>query len=181
MLKSFGTNATKLALVWLILGLACNAQSARDYYNELYKAGGLDRMADEYVCFDDSQDLQTFFIVGNSDTVKWFLQHEGEFAKPPKSQQAELNRGFLIVHQYAKGIDNGRMFYAKDDNSWVTDQFTVGSQKKMPMRMRLSITWETLRYQHRVELLNAGDLSFTGQAVSHYGRCERIPSDVKQK
>ena len=50
---------------FLIVGLfsmACYAQTARQYYDELYKAGGLDRMADKYVCFDDEDELKTFFI-----------------------------------------------------------------------------------------------------------------------
>lgn len=34
------------------------AQSARDYFNDLYKAGGLDKTADESVCFDDRPDLK---------------------------------------------------------------------------------------------------------------------------
>jgi hypothetical protein len=55
--------------ICLLLSVACLGQSARRYYNELYKAGGLDRMADEYVCFDDDDKLETFFIFGESKTI----------------------------------------------------------------------------------------------------------------
>lgn len=79
------------------------AQSARDYFNELYKAGGLDRMADEYVCFDNSPELQTFFIFAKSDVLKQFLMDNGGFAKLPKSQQSVFSKGFLIVRGYHKG------------------------------------------------------------------------------
>ena len=42
-----------LGVAAIFLTNAGFAQTARNYYDELYKAGGLDRMADGYVCFDD--------------------------------------------------------------------------------------------------------------------------------
>ena len=54
-------------LMVLLFGSATTfAQSGRDYYNEIYKAGGLDRMADGYACFDDDPKLETFFIFGKA-------------------------------------------------------------------------------------------------------------------
>jgi len=63
----------RMIKLWIVivallpLGSA-SAQTARDYYDELYKAGGLDHMADEYVCFDDRKDLGTFFIWRKQNT-----------------------------------------------------------------------------------------------------------------
>ena len=41
-------------------------------------------MADGYVCFDDDQGLDTFFIFGESRFIKNALVEAGEFAKLPK-------------------------------------------------------------------------------------------------
>ena len=41
------------ALSTILVASSCFAQTARDYYNEIYAAGGLDRMADRYVCFNE--------------------------------------------------------------------------------------------------------------------------------
>jgi 16S rRNA U516 pseudouridylate synthase RsuA-like enzyme len=169
-------------VVTVILGLlsrTCAAQTARDYYNELYKAGGLDRMSDGYVCFDDSPDLQTFFILSKSATLKDFLVANSGFAKLTKAQQAVFNKGFLIVRSYDKGVAlAGRDTYSKDDDTWVSDPFTIGSQKAR-MRMRLSIAWETLRYKRTVEILNS-KLDQESE-VARYGRCEMVSPDVEQK
>jgi hypothetical protein len=63
-------------------------QTVRDYYNEIYKAGGLDRMADGEVCFDDDPKLDTFFIFGQSKHMREFMLMDGTFAKLSKPMQA---------------------------------------------------------------------------------------------
>jgi len=151
--------------------------TARDYYTELYKAGGLDRMADEYVCFDDSKDLDTFFIFGKSETLKQFLIDQGGFAKlPPKSKKI-LNDGYLNMRGYDKGVAlSSEEMYYKDGDTWSTEK---GMVQGTAMRMRLSISFETLRYKRSVEILNPnGSLK---SEVSRYGRCESVPGDVRQK
>ena len=161
----------------VLASVAAQAQSARDYYNELYKAGGLDRMADEYVCFDDSKDLDTFFIFGKSDTLREFLEEQHGISKLSKNQQDLLKRGFLTVRGYDKGVPlSSEETYDKDDATWVTDTFLV---QKTRMRMRLSIAWETLRYKRTLEILNPDGTLKT--PVDRYGRCEVIPPDVRQK
>ena len=161
--------ATTAALALLLVPTG-TAQSARDYFNELYKAGGLDRMADAYVCFDDSPELQTFFIFGKSDPLKKFLMDTGGFAKLSKNQQSVFNKGFLIVRGYDKGVAlSNEEAYSKDGDTWVSDTFDV---QKTPMRMRLGITWETLRYKRAVEILNAD--STLKSEYPRYGRARRF-------
>lgn len=171
-----------LALVTVVCGLwthLVDAQTARDYFNELYKAGGLDRMADEYVCFDDSKELQTFFIVAKSDVLKDFLVSNGQFAKLPKAHQAQLNKGFLILRGYDKGVAVGEEeTYSKEGDTWLSDVFPIGSQRT-PMRIRVSVTWETLRYKRSVEILDAQH-ELQSQ-VARYGKCEEISPGVQQK
>jgi hypothetical protein len=98
--------------VMAVLCLSCvsiaQAQhSAHDYYEELRKAGGLDQMADQYACFDEDPALETFFLVSKSETLKQFLVMEGAFKKFPLREQALLNKGFIYVKQYDKGVPLG--------------------------------------------------------------------------
>ena len=153
------------------------SQTARSYFDELYKVGGLDRMADEYVCFGDEPTLDTFFIFGRSDTLKQFLSDVGGYAKLPAKQKALLNKGFLTVRLYDKGVPlSAEDTYIKDEDSWVGD---VGYlNKQTPMRMRLEISWQTLRYKRSVQILHP-NLTLRSQE-SRYGRCEIIPSGVQQ-
>jgi hypothetical protein len=161
----------------LLLAFSANAQSARDFYKELYAAGGLDRFADEYVCFDEDATNQNFFIFGESKIVRDFMIQQGEFRKLPKEQQAELNKDWLIVHGYAKGIPfNGEEFYNKDGNSWISETSKLDTRHLV--RIRLTVTWQTLRYKRSVEMLKS-DLTFDSE-IAHWGRCEGIKSDVRQ-
>jgi hypothetical protein len=96
------------AALGILLARAGDAQSARDYFDELYKVGGLDRIADEYVCFDESTELRTFFIYTDSEVLKELFTQNGAYAKLPKGQQADFNKGFLepvinFVPLFAKG------------------------------------------------------------------------------
>jgi len=149
------------------------AQTARQYYEELYKAGGLDRMADQYVCFDESPDFQNFFIFAKSDTYQQFF--EDNHVKLPKGQAAALKKGFLVVRGYSKGTQlSSEEFYDKDGDSWVVS----ARIQNTPIRERLSITWATLRYRRSVEILSpSGALRST---VDRYGKCEVIAPDVRQ-
>jgi hypothetical protein len=170
----------KIALIIVLLfGSASTfAQSARDYYNEIYKAGGLDRMADGYACFDDDPKLETFFIFGKSETLKQFLISTGDFKKMSKAQQADLNRGFLNTRGYDKGVplSNEEIYWA-DGSSWASEPGIISSTK---MRMRLSIEWTTLRYKRSLEFLNPNG-TLKSIPVSRYGRCEEVLPDVQQK
>ena len=67
-------------------------------------------------------------------------------------------------------------FYDKDGPTWVTQMYYV---QKVPMRVRLSVAWETLRYKKSVEVLNADSTLKTQYA--RYGRCEQVPATVQQK
>ncbi len=153
------------------------AQSARSYFEQLYKAGGLDRMADEYICFDDDPSLQTFFIFATSQTLREFLIQTGEFAKMPKAQQDELSRGFLVLRGYDKGVPLPQEdTYFRDGSSWVERGVIID---KAPARVRFTIVWETMRYKRSIELLNSN--SALRSEYSRYGHCGRTPSDVRQK
>lgn len=81
-----------------------SAQTSRDYFNELYKAGGLDGSASQYVCFDERPAVKGFFTFSESRVMKDYLIQTGQFSKLPQKEQDELNMGYLTYRQYDKGI-----------------------------------------------------------------------------
>ena len=169
----------KVAIL-VILSATCFAQSARQYYDELYKAGGLDRMADGFACFDDDAKLQTFFIFGESKTIREFMMADGTFEKLNKDFQQKLKEDFLIVRGYDKGVAIGdEDYYRKDGNSWVGDKFLLSKQPKAFGRMRFNLTWETLRYKRSLEILNP-DMRLKSQ-VARYGKCDEVSPAVHQR
>jgi hypothetical protein len=160
----------------LILAALAQAQTARDYYNELYAAGGLDRMADEYVCFQDKQEATPFFIFGHSEIIREFLKANGQFSKLTKTQQRELSKSFLIMRGYNKGIPwKEESYFDKDGDSWVTEKGKLYGGR---LRLRLTINWQTLRYKYAAEILDK-DGSYQ-EEKSSYGRCERVSPKVPQ-
>jgi hypothetical protein len=167
-----------LAVV-LLLTTPCFGQSARQYYKELYNAGGLDNMADGYVCFDDDDKLETFFIFGESKTIREFMIADGSFGKMSKDFQQKLKKDFLIVRGYDKGVAiGGEDFYDRDGGSWVGEEFTLSKQPNTFGKMRFNITWETLRYKRSVEVLKP-DKSLSGQ-YARYGKCEQVFAEIRQ-
>jgi hypothetical protein len=152
-------------------------QTARGYYNELYKAGGLDHMADGYVCFDDRSDLLTFFIFGDSKVMRQFLLDAGGYSKLNATQRAQLDKGFLNVRQYDKGVPlSEEIIYVKDNDSWVTERFNISG--KNVARQRIALSWQTLRYKKTVELQQP-DGSYH-DVYSGYGRCEIVSDAIRQ-
>jgi len=154
-------------------------QTVRDYYNEIYKAGGLDRMADGEVCFDDDPKLDTFFIFGQSKHMREFMLMDGTFAKLSKPMQAQLKKDFLIVRGYNKGIafDNNE-FYEKDGASWISETGPLDKAGTKKIRVRLTINWETLRFKRSVEILDH-DSKYVSE-VARFGRCEDVSPTIQQ-
>jgi hypothetical protein len=158
-------------LAVLLLTSTCAAQSARSYFEGLYKSGGLDRMADEYVCFDDNPSIQTFFIFTTSKTLRELFIAKGEFAKLPKAQRDELNSGFLILRGYDEGVPEPHEdTFSPDGSSWVEK----GVFNKVPVSIRFTISWETMRYKRSIETTLRSE-------SAEYGHCERTPTGVRQK
>jgi hypothetical protein len=155
----------------LLLTSTGAAQNARSYFEELYKAGGLDRMADEYVCFDDDPSIQAFSIFATSKTLRESFIAKGEFAKLPKAQRDALNMGFLVMRGYDKGVpEPDEETFSPDGGSWVEK----GEVDKAPITIRFTISWETMRYKRSFE-------TTLRSASAGYGHCERTPTEVPQK
>jgi hypothetical protein len=65
------------------------------------EAGGLDRMADGEVCFDEDVNNESFFIFGQSAHMREWMKDDGTFKKLPRDMQARLEKAFLIVRGYS--------------------------------------------------------------------------------
>ena len=169
----------RVGLVALILLLAdaAHAQKAREYYDELYKAGGLDRIADVWVCFDERPENENFFIFSKSDTLREFLKENNGLNSLPAGSRAQLDKGFLLVRGYNKGVPlgDGQDVYMKDGESWLSDPFQLGKETG---RMRLRLSFETLRYRRSVEVTKD---RVSNEVATTYGRCEKISPAVQQK
>jgi hypothetical protein len=166
-------------LVHLILFLMPQTplRTAREYYDELYKAGGLDRFADGEACFDEDITNQNFFIFGQSKHMREFMKADGTFEKLPKKMQVQLEKDFLIVRGYAKGIPfKDEEYYDKDGSTWVSPVYDI--DPKNSMRIRLTINWQTLRYKRAVEMLDH-DLHYKSE-VAKFGKCEDVQPDIQQ-
>jgi hypothetical protein len=125
--------------------------------------------------------LETFFIFGESKTIREFMIADGTFGKMSKEFQRKLKEDFLIVRGYDKGVViGGEDFYKREGSSWVGDKFVLSKQPKTFSRMRLSITWETLRYKRSLEVLDPDATSLRSQ-YARYGKCESVFTEVRQR
>jgi len=165
------------ALATILAACSCFAQTARDYYKELYAAGGLDQMASGYVCFNEDADSKTFFIFAENRYLREYMISNGTFDKLSKAEQAVLKKDFLALRSYDKGVPSAtNEFLDPDGASWVSDTLMLGN--KTSARVRFSVSWETMRYKRSAEVLNSDGT--INHVVSAYGRCERVSPTVRQ-
>ncbi len=171
-----------VSLVLIVLSRSGYAQSteltARQYYNELYRAGGLDQFADEYICFRD-EELPNFFTLGRSETLKHFFESANGMKSLSPKMRAGLRRGFLMMVNYKKGI-SGNIEYLDYDASKreISDELELpgnSGTKHTPVTYALQVNWQTLRFILSVR--RKGSLVPLGESS---GRCETIRADVPQ-
>jgi hypothetical protein len=163
--------------IMILIASSCFAQTARDYYNEIYAVGGLDRIAASYVCFNEDLAVKTFFVFTENKYLRDYMISNRTFERLSKAQQAELKKDLLIFRGYDKGVPLAtKDLLNADGSSWVSDNGML--DKKTPMRVRFSISWETLRYKRSVEVLNSDQT--INSVVSAYGRCERVSPTIRQ-
>lgn len=154
-------------------------KTAHDYYDELYKAGGLDNFADEYACFRDD-DVPTFFLIGKSEDMREYLAASGGLSKLPPEARAYLDKARLFFVSYNQGISNGTEYFSLNDSgdSYIEklemppDQY---SPKSFRLTVRLRVNWQTLRYKHDIEKTGV-----PGFLYEETGRCEVVKPGVQQ-
>lgn len=177
-LKIFATIALLAALISPCLAETFGS-TAQDYYNEIYKAGGLDHMAADYACFPD-EDTGNFFIFTRSEPLRQFLIDEGEYKKYSKKQQAKLDKGFIYLRTYYKGIPRAPIYIDKEGESYLFEGNMV-EDKHVDFKIRYSFNWTTLRYEETVfDVHQKGVAHPSSKTFSVYGRCELVGTAVKQ-
>lgn len=167
------------ALSFLLPLRAQNQESrtARDYYEELYAAGSLDRAAGGHACFQDDPKVDSFFIFEESKDLRDSMVADGTFGQLPKANQELMKRDFVTVRGYAKGIPwKGKEILEKDEESWISDPHMLNEHT--PIRIRFSVNWQTLRYKYAVEVLNMDSTYRT--EVASFGQCEEIPAEAPE-
>src|SRR6266702_282689 len=93
-----------VALATLLIANSCFGQTARDYYNEIYAAGGLDRFVSRYVCFNEDPDVKAFFIFTENKYLREYMISNGTFNKLSNAEQAEFKKDSLLFRGYSKGV-----------------------------------------------------------------------------
>ena len=162
------------SLILAVCTVTVQAQGAHSYYDELRRAGGLDKRASEYACFDDDKELKTFFTYDESARIKAFFQKTGEWAHMSIASKVEIEKGFVSIRQYDHGVPLGDLdFYMRDGASFVSEERMLDS--KTPVRVRYTVAPSTLRYKKTVELLNAK--SHIRSQLERYGRCEVVADE----
>jgi hypothetical protein len=162
-------------LLFLIVQMPANGQTltARDYYNELHDAGGLDSFADQYVCFDNDLNNDSFFIFARSSILRDFLKGNGGWNQLTKDQQALLSNNWLILRNYTKGVATaaGRRYLNEVGDSWIEEPYKIPSGGSM--RFRFAMNWQTLRYSAGVDSRTSAGGAYL-PVKEHYGRCEKV-------
>ncbi len=141
--------------------------------------------------------MPTFSIFSESRLFREYLAMSGGMKNLnlTTSAQEELKRNWLTARSYTKGIASDRFDFDQDNapealatgekitkapGLWVSDWFVPSEAKdsRFKMRVRLRLNWQTLRYEWGVEYEADGERHVAPEG--HFGRCEAIPSDVKQ-
>ena len=180
MTRIMGFKSLLFAILFSIL-LPMHAQNqerltARDYFHELIASGGIDRLTKSHACFQDDPKADGFFLIGESKYVRDSTLANGTFSKLPIETREIMNKDFLMVRGYPKGIPwKAEEFLEKDEASWISDQHMLNEDTTV--RIRLTVNWQTLRYKYSVELLNI-DSTYRSEVASS-GQCEELPADIQ--
>jgi hypothetical protein len=144
-------------------------KTARDYYNELDKAHGLEGFSNEYVCFRDDPNDEQFLTFSKTQNIAKLYPWENFPAKDRAAAKAAFEKPGLLMLGYKKGIQNGDpVVFDKDGiagNSWVMLTKIKG------MRIHFTINWQTLRYRWSVEEQRSGAWAVVENADT-FGQCE---------
>jgi hypothetical protein len=150
------------------LPASAQAQTGRDYYNELKATNGetnaLNHYSDEYVCFEDGT-APSFAIISKVSHVIQAMKQTGATVEAKKLEQSQF-KDDLFVQGYYKGIAAKQQVYEAAG----TD-YSIEFGAPFHGKMTYPINWATGRYCLRVYAL---DKSKTVPATEAFGKCELI-------
>jgi S1-C subfamily serine protease len=180
---------------------AHTAPTARDYYKQLYEAGGFSgTLNNGYVCFeDDGGEPGSFFAFwaygpGSASGQEISQTPYVDFANPDALHDltpdglADLRQGrrLMQVYFYLKGVQTGSAMYYwhEDEDKWVAHyeknkMYNSGTPIKESETDRISIEPITLRYARFFQAsvtVGSGDtaVSKEGPEEDSSGGCEKI-------
>jgi hypothetical protein len=158
----------------LFLSLSASSQSqktARDYYNELDKARGLEGFSNEYVCFRDDRNDEQFLTFSKTQDIAKTYPWESFPANQRAAAKAEFEKPGLLMLGYKMGIQNGEPVVFDKDKDDVRGNSWVMLTKIKGMRIHFTINWRTLRYRWSVEEQKYGVWAVVEKADT-FGQCE---------
>jgi hypothetical protein len=170
-----------VALVALAFSLGIDAnqvqpKNARDYYKELYSAGGLQKYS-QYACFLEDEPIRGFFFsVIFSEEMADFLKSTPEgtalLKLLPKQEKEFIRKKSAGFYRYKNGVYMNGVVMNKDDLSSWTRISDDGKHRE-----RFKFQPQTLRFAWEYEPLKSTD---QGSPPTIFGQCERVPPDVRQ-
>ena len=166
-----------VVLILLVLYGQGVQRCAREYFDEIYDTGRLDRFAAGEACFDEDPAHEDFFTFEQSKYLRQYFAMRGTFQNLPEEMQQHLKRDLLVVRGYHKGIaSSGEEFYTEDGNSWIGNVYELDEENSM--RIRLTINWQTHRFKWTVEMLDHE--MHVQREISRLGQCVDVSAEVPQ-
>jgi hypothetical protein len=171
--------ALALAFIGADAGPQTQPKGARDYYKELYGAGGLQKYS-QYACFfEDVTFRDYFFTVVFSEELVDSLKSTKlgtEMLKLMSKQDQEfIRKKSAGIYRYNKGVYMNGVVMDKDDlSSWVRTS-NDGKQRE-----RFRFQRQTLRFAWTYESLKPAGKDSHSPPSPIFGRCEKIPTDIRQ-
>ncbi len=158
-----------ILLSFLCLANVAQAQTAREYFNELKAANALNRYSDEYVCFRDD-DVPTFVVIAR---VSKIIEHMKKAGITPGKDILEA-KDDMFLQTYYKGVaSGGGELYQQVPKT--DSEYDIEFMKPLHGRIIYSINWLTGRYRY---LLYDLDDSNTLPTLESSGKCELIHPNV---
>lgn len=174
-----------LAIGCLLTNSVAQQKSARTYYEEALKAGGLPSLP--YVCFrtttETSQNQKevpyndpTFAMLGSTKQIADIIKNKNhEHMNDTDRGKLQKLRGsdYLYVQGFDHGVDGGvHVFDRKNpEDPSRADWVFEGISKKTPFTWDFNINWATLRFREK--------LSMNSEFITYYGQCELVDSTSK--
>jgi hypothetical protein len=161
-----------LALVLSPLSASSQLQkTARDYYNELVKADGLEGFSNEYVCFRDDPNDDKFFTFSKTQDIAKTYPWEKFPADKRAAAKAVFDRPSLLMLGYKKGIQVGEGYLLDKDDALGNSFVSTADEKGI--RIHFSINWKTMRYRWSIEIKQDGMWAVAPvENGDTFGKCE---------
>jgi hypothetical protein len=188
------------AIVVLLSGLAiaCLAQNHKadqEFYEELYNAGQLDRLAALHVCYVEGLNQPAFLTFAESGPMRARMESNGQLKGLPEEDKKLFDQDILWLRLYVKGRESSseREVMSREDGIWVRH---LPDQNGHTTRILFTFDEKTSRfwYGDGDKTLPAGsgrptqvqaqpeirDIGSAEEAIGNFGHCEAIPNRVKQ-